>query len=83
MDNLRVGGPKRNHKKGLAAQYKDTLRNEAVARQTKYEDLTFTEKIDKLDAGGFKAVKQRIKLHAANDQDYNDLLKSTASKLRS
>lgn len=59
--DLRSNGPKKNHKKGIAAMYKEKLRTEAEARQAKYKLLTVEQKIAKLDAGGFTASKQRYK----------------------
>ena len=64
MDLLKPHGPKRNHKKGIAASMLDAKRASAVARQTEYSKLTVSQKIAKLDAGGFHAKKQRAKLNA-------------------
>ncbi len=41
---------------------KQQKRNEAVERQKRYNKLTTQQKIDKLDKGGFRAIKQRKRL---------------------
>lgn len=55
-------GNRKNHKKGIAAQALDRKRVEAKLRQDEYDKLTVTQKIAKLDAGGYNATKQRTKL---------------------
>jgi hypothetical protein len=41
---------------------KNQKRLEALERQTEYDNLLTKEKLAKLDAGGFAAVKQRARL---------------------
>jgi len=41
---------------------KNKRREEALARQVKYESMTVQERLDRLDKCGFKAVKERAKL---------------------
>jgi hypothetical protein len=60
--DLRVSGPKKNHKKGFLQAAKEKRRKDAEARQAAYNLLTFEQKLAKLDAGGHKATKQRYKL---------------------
>lgn len=57
-----IGGPKKNHKKGILASYRDTKRKQAAERQAVHNALTTEQKIAKLDAGGFTASKERKKL---------------------
>lgn len=60
---LRAHGPKNNSRKtGWAADRVTTRRTEALARQAAYDLLSVDQKIAKLDAGGFAAVKQRNRL---------------------
>lgn len=61
-DMLRPRGPKKNHKKGIAAEYKAMKRTEAQARDAANAKLTPQQKLAKLDAGGFTATKQRARL---------------------
>lgn len=48
--------------KGIARAKKEQRRKEALERQAAYDDLTPTEKLAKLDKGGFRAKKQRARL---------------------
>jgi hypothetical protein len=57
-------GSRRNHKKGISLALKDLKRSEALARQETYNKLTITQKLSKLDSGGYHAKKQRAKLNA-------------------
>ena len=62
---LTSNGPKDNsRRRGMPKQWKDERRAAAEARQTAYNKLTVKQKLDKLDAGGYKATKQRGKLNA-------------------
>jgi hypothetical protein len=49
-------------KSGKADEHKRQLQLMAEARQLAYDALTTEEKIAKLDAGGFRAVRQRARL---------------------
>jgi hypothetical protein len=48
---------------GKAREHKLELRQEAMMRQLEYDRLTTEEKIAKLDAGKFRAVKRRARLN--------------------
>lgn len=61
-DLLRPRGPKKNHRKGIAAARKAEKRVKAETMQLSYSKLTIDEKIAKLDAGGYAAKKQRARL---------------------
>jgi len=41
-------------------------RNEAEKRQQEYDKLTIAQKIDKLNADGYEAKKQRLRLEKKN-----------------
>lgn len=62
VDLLKPRGRRTNHKKGIAAMLKDAKRAEAEKRQATYDKLTLAQKLDKLDAGGHKAMSQRVRL---------------------
>ena len=55
-------GPKKNHRKGIAAAAKLAKRERAEKRQLEYSKLTLAQKLAKLDAGGYAAKKQRARL---------------------
>jgi hypothetical protein len=48
--------------KGITRARKDDRRREAEVRQGAHDQLTTEAKIAKLDAGGFRALKQRRRL---------------------
>jgi Spy/CpxP family protein refolding chaperone len=55
--------PKNNsNKKGIPDQLKAARRAEAEARNAEYAKLTPEQKLARLDAGGFRAEKQRTQL---------------------
>jgi hypothetical protein len=62
MFDLRPTGKKTNHKKGISLALKQSKQAEAKIRQDIYNMLTTTQKIAKLDKGGYAAKKQRAKL---------------------
>ena len=64
MMDLRASGPKKNHKKGIAAATQDRKRAEAKVRQDEYSGLTIQQRIDRLDQGGYRALKERARLNA-------------------
>jgi len=61
-DLLRPRGRRTNHKKGIAAEYKAKKRADAEKRQAAYDKLTKVQKIVKLNMGGYRAVRQRVRL---------------------
>lgn len=50
--------------KGIAKDKKQKRRDEARSRQAAYNELTTKGKLGQLDAGKFRAVKQRRRLEA-------------------
>lgn len=50
------------------AEKKERLRREAEERNAAYQKLTAQQKIDKLNAGAWRAKKQRAKLEAELEQ---------------
>ncbi len=56
-----------SRRKNMPAQWKAQRRKEAEERQAAYDKLTIDQKIDKLNAGGFAATKQRKKLYAQKE----------------
>ena len=62
MNSLKTGPKNNRNKSGAGAAHKDQLRKNAIARQTEYNKLTTEQKVAKLDAGGFRALKQRAKI---------------------
>jgi len=51
-----------SRKKGVLTQEATRRREEAQIRQSEYNKLTPEQKLAKLDAGGFRAERQRAKL---------------------
>lgn len=58
--DLRANGPKKNHKKGIAAAAKEQRRKDAQERQAKYDKLTIEQKLAQPHLG----AKERAKLMA-------------------
>lgn len=56
------GGKRNNHNAGVKKALKAARQAEAKARQSEYDNLSATQKVEALDKLGLKATKVRAKL---------------------
>lgn len=59
---IKASKKQNNRKSGAALALKEAKRTEAKARQEAYNKLSTVEKLNRLDAAGHTATKQRTKL---------------------